>query len=350
MGLRTLLGLKRNFSERNINNLGFFPKLISPSQPAFPIDIVITWVDGEDPAHQKKRNLYLSEDVSKENSGSHRFKDNNELLFCIRAISMYAPWFRKIYVVTDRQRPLWFQDSDRIELVYHDQFIPDKFLPTFNSHVIASFLHHIDGLSNHFIYFNDDVLLLKPTEPSMFFSAGGLALNFLGSFEIPADPDFGKATASAVAAFNATQLIEREIGTAFMKRFSHMCFPLRKDVAFETEEVFEKEIEAFRGNKFRSSNDLLCAGYLFPAYSYYTGRSIISSSSLWYIKIKEQTAERHFRKILDLKGKDQQRLILCANDTFTKDDLRHHKANLQNFFQSYFDTMSDAEKQTMNIS
>lgn len=49
-----------------------------------------------------------------------------------------------------------------IKYVFHDQFIPKKYLPTFSSTVIETFLHYIPGLSENFIYMNDDVYINRP--------------------------------------------------------------------------------------------------------------------------------------------------------------------------------------------
>ena len=43
----------------------------------------------------------------------------------------------------------------------HREIIEQEYLPTFNSHVIEANLHKIPNLSEHFIYFNDDVFVAK---------------------------------------------------------------------------------------------------------------------------------------------------------------------------------------------
>ena len=88
----------------------------------------------------------------------------NQLMYSIRSVDRYAAWTRDIYIVTNGQVPSWLNASNpRIKLVTHrDIFTNHSNLPTFNSAAIESQLHHINGLSRRFLYFNDDVALLRP--------------------------------------------------------------------------------------------------------------------------------------------------------------------------------------------
>lgn len=98
----------------------------------------------------------LMDDFSK-----NRFEDNNELKYSLRSVEKYAPWIRNVYIVTNGQVPNWLNTSHpRIKLVNHSDIFEDKsHLPTFSSNAIESNLHRIKGLSEKFLYFNDDVLL-----------------------------------------------------------------------------------------------------------------------------------------------------------------------------------------------
>ena len=101
-----------------------------------------------------------------------RFQDNNELLYSLRSVSKYAPWLRRIYLVTNGQVPAWLNTSHpRIRLVRHEQIFANRsHLPTFSSPAIESHLHRIPGLSRRFIYFNDDFMLMRRVYPSDFFT------------------------------------------------------------------------------------------------------------------------------------------------------------------------------------
>ncbi|MEU8139981.1 stealth family protein, partial [Streptodolium elevatio] len=151
----------------------------------FPVDAVYTWVDGNDPAWRARRDKALADAggstaLNGQAANDARYTSRDELRYSLRSIDMYAPWIRTVYLVTDRQTPAWLDtDHPRVKIVDHrDIFTDPDALPTFNSHAIESQLHHIDGLAEHFLYFNDDVFLGRPVTPATFFHANGLAKHF----------------------------------------------------------------------------------------------------------------------------------------------------------------------------
>jgi hypothetical protein len=107
-----------------------------------------------------------------EDVAENRFYDNDELMFSFRSLEKYAPWIRNVYLVTNGQIPSWLNLSNpKIRLVTHEQIFKNKsHLPTFSSPAIESHLHRINGLSKRFLYFNDDVLLMKKIYPDDFFT------------------------------------------------------------------------------------------------------------------------------------------------------------------------------------
>ncbi len=147
------------------------------------VDFVITWVNGDDPNHIAKRALYSPEkqaDIfSGESDAPLRWQDNNEVLYCLKSIDIFAPWVRKIWIVTDGQTPNFESLGGvlrKIEIVDHSQiFIGyEDLLPTFNSISIENMLWRIPGLSENFVYFNDDVFLTNPTVKKDFFYRDGV--------------------------------------------------------------------------------------------------------------------------------------------------------------------------------
>lgn len=127
---------------------------------------------GKDPGdkheHDSDEDL---EDVSEEISSS-RFQDNSELQYSIRSIERFAPWVRKIYIVTNGQIPSWINlDHPRLQIVPHsDIFLNTSHLPVFSSPAIEANLHRIPGLSKKFIYLNDDVMFGTPIWPEDFYT------------------------------------------------------------------------------------------------------------------------------------------------------------------------------------
>jgi len=134
------------------------------------IDFVIPWVDGSDPEWQKERNLHCNHPQHTEES---RFRDWETLRYWFRAVETYAPWVNKIFFITWGHIPSWLnQDHPKIRFIVHKDYIPSKYLPTFNSHTIELNLHRIPELSEHFVYFNDDTFLNAPVSPEDFFKNG----------------------------------------------------------------------------------------------------------------------------------------------------------------------------------
>lgn len=140
-----------------------------------PIDFVVTWVDGSDPVwREAKRSLEEKEGFSgKKDNGEERYRDWGLFRYWFRAVEKYAPWVNRIYLVTCSHVPKWLsEDCKKVKVVKHSEFMPAEYLPTFSSIPIEMNLHRIPGLSERFVYFNDDMFLAKPVLPEDFFKAG----------------------------------------------------------------------------------------------------------------------------------------------------------------------------------
>ncbi|CAH0518690.1 unnamed protein product [Peronospora belbahrii] len=172
-----------------------------------PIDVVYTWVNGTDPRWKKEKvfwhkhwiasltgqplPVWGQEDIEnirgKDDSNSdNRFRDNEELRYSLRSLEKYAPWIRHVYVVTDGQIPSWLDiESPKISIVKHETiFLNKSHLPVFSSPAIEWNLDNIPGLSDMFLYFNDDVFLGSPVRPEDFVSQAGVQKVYL-AWEVP---------------------------------------------------------------------------------------------------------------------------------------------------------------------
>lgn len=138
------------------------------------IDIVVTWVDMNEPQWQEEFAKYSGDKNNTKNGVSKaRFRDYGFLKYWFRGMEKFAPWVRKIHFVTSGQKPEWLDESHpKIHLVNHRDFIPERFLPTYNSVVIERYMYRIPGLAEHFVYFNDDFYLINKIEPERFFKNG----------------------------------------------------------------------------------------------------------------------------------------------------------------------------------
>ena len=144
-----------------------------------PIDAVITWVDGNDPLHQKKMAKILSLEENKRlYVGSSKYKQIGEIYFCVLSIIKFAPFVRNIFIVSDSQVPEFVKKKNlndhRVKVVDHKEIFKglSDFTPTFNPRCIEALLHRIPGLSERFIYFNDDMFLIQKTKKEDWFEDG----------------------------------------------------------------------------------------------------------------------------------------------------------------------------------
>ncbi len=134
-----------------------------------PIDFVMIWVDSNDMSWKKNFLCYKSKDshlTQEELDENCRYRDWENLQYWFRSIEEYCPWVRKIHIVTCGHFPKFLvKDHPKLNLVTHDQIIDSEYLPTFSSNVIEINIHKIQGLTEHFVYFNDDMFINKPLEP-----------------------------------------------------------------------------------------------------------------------------------------------------------------------------------------
>lgn len=159
------------------------------------IDAVITWVDGQDKKHSEKLADYLKKKgiTRTASAAPTRFNQCGELDYCVHSLLHFAPWLRTIYIVTDEQTPAIMKKiagtayANKIKLIDHKEIFQgfEQFLPSFNSLAIESVLWRIKGLSEHFIYLNDDCMMLRPVGPEDFFREKRVILR--GEWKVPTE-------------------------------------------------------------------------------------------------------------------------------------------------------------------
>ena len=134
------------------------------------IDFVVLWVDSNDPEWIALYNHYRPDKPIQDRA---KYRNWNLFRYWFRAVEKYAPWVNKVYLVTNGKFPDWINpDCEKLVLIRHSDYIPAKFLPTFNSRTIELNLGRIESLSEHFVYFNDDIFINAPIEPSYYFRKG----------------------------------------------------------------------------------------------------------------------------------------------------------------------------------
>ncbi len=142
------------------------------AQEKFPIDLVYTWVDSSDTRWLEKKSQFDESIklINKDATDKCRFQNNDELRYSLRSVEKYANWINKIYIVTDEQVPEWLNlDNEKVQIIDHKEILPNDALPTYNACSIENGIANIEGLSEHFLYANDDMFFWNETEPEFFF-------------------------------------------------------------------------------------------------------------------------------------------------------------------------------------
>lgn len=310
----------------------------------FPIDAVYTWVDGADPEwieSKRKLEAQLSgNEYHPEANHEARFESKDELKYSLRSVEYFAPWFRRIYIVTSGQVPSWLNlDHPKIRMVSHSDIYDDAdHQPTFNSNSIISRLHHIPDLSEHYVYLNDDVMLGKPVRPQDFFLPTGLAKVFPSRNHRP----FGAPTAEDRPHFNLTRnirsLLESEFGVTVTRAIKHTPYPMLKSVQFEMEDRFRDAFERTWSSRFRHHNDIV-SDQLHHYYAQIVGKAVATSISYRYINIRDQNYRWIMRDTLRLRN----RSTMCLNDAPVDGVEPVPDDEVAHFLESYFPCKSSFE-------
>ncbi|MCD7818271.1 MAG: Stealth CR1 domain-containing protein [Lachnospiraceae bacterium] len=135
------------------------------------IDLVVTWVDGSDPAWLAQRKKYALE-KDRENY-SWTCRDWGWMRYWFRGVEQNLPWIRKIHFLTWGHLPQWLNaNHPKLHIVKHEDFIPAEFRPTFSANPIELNVHRIEGLSEQFIYTNDDIIFTGSIASDYYFQDG----------------------------------------------------------------------------------------------------------------------------------------------------------------------------------
>ncbi|MDX5318638.1 MAG: Stealth CR1 domain-containing protein, partial [Actinomycetes bacterium] len=285
-----------------------------------PIDAVYTWVDGSDPAWRARKEerlhaLSAPHALHPESSNPARYEPIDELRYSLRSLESYAPWFQSIYLVTDRQRPTWLsEDHPRLTIVDHREIFRERAaLPTFNSHAIETQLHHINGLAEHWVYFNDDVLLGRSILPSLFFDQHGRPRVFLAPDEIDPGPPRAEDPPVVVAAKNNRAVLHRLTGRALSHKLKHVPHPQLRSVSEELERMAREEFDRTARSPFRDTSDISFASSLAPLYAHATGRAILGSVDHFYADVGSPELRWRLGPLLESHAAD----VICLNATST---------------------------------
>ncbi|WP_230885372.1 stealth family protein [Streptomyces spinoverrucosus] len=319
-----------------------------PEDVRFPIDVVYTWVDGSDPEWQRRRGAYGDGGYHTESANAARYISRDELRYSLRALEQNAPWVRHVYVVTDRQRPAWLNDAHpRLTVVDHSEIFDDpQALPTFNSHAIESRLHHIKGLAEHFLYFNDDMFLGCPVTPQDFFLSNGMTRTFFSPSQVPRWDRTPVDRPVDAAGKNNRRLLLEHFGSAIVQKLRHAPYALRRSVLHEIEREYAEAHRQTSYSRFRSATDISIPSSLYHYYAYFTGRAVPSNISFAYLDL----ARPEIRRRLGILLARRDRQAFCINDTLSDGrDVDRQTAMLRDFLQAYYPVPSPFERKEREV-
>ncbi|WP_435254782.1 Stealth CR1 domain-containing protein [Tenacibaculum sp. A30] len=233
------------------------------------IDVVMLWVDSSDELWRNKINQYLEKKIDWENKEeSTRYNSINEIEISIRSVIKNASFVRNIFLVTDNQKPKRFRElkelaqknNINLKLIDHkDIFVGyEEYLPTFNNRCIEALIYKIEGLSEHFLYLNDDFFIINKTNPDDFFKDGKPILR--GRWK--SNVEFTSAENNSIEG-EATHQYAKEYSASIVGfnnkyyNFHHTPYPLRKStIQFffnENPDLLENNLKY----KFRNKNQFL---------------------------------------------------------------------------------------------
>ncbi len=293
------------------------------------MDVVITYVNGLDPLWQKDYEKWTSVPVMEK-----RFRDWGTLKYLLRGIEKHMPFVKNVYLVVarDSQVPSWV-DRDVLKVVLHSDIIPEGHLPTFNSTTIEMFLHKIPGLSERYLYFNDDIFPVSRCTPDDFYEDGRTAMGFSTCL-------FSRSLYKKQVK-NGYVLASRALGLKpswLFKRPQHTCSPMQKSVCEELYGKAEPEIMASL-SRLRTRDNMNQHMYL--NYMYLTGRAVSRRISGKFFSMALASPAKIADFICNPTSK-----LLCINDVnFAEEKFISYRNILWEAFEKHFPDKSRFERQ-----
>lgn len=319
------------------------------------VDAVYTWVDGERPGFAEDLSAAEAEHLRETGirpgaraTAPNRFRDNDCLRYSLRSLHRYAPWADRIHIVTAGERPAWLDPQHpAVRLVRHNDIFPDEdALPTFSSCAIETCLHRISGLSDRFLYFNDDFFLTADLDLSYFDGVDGSSRFSLETWQMFSD--LADPSPVAASAAYCRGLLDARFGRRPDRRETpHEPLLFDRAVLEAMEREWPNEIGRTRRNRFRTGTDFVVT----RMYIHYqlelalstaenSGKSVhIRPTRAGFVRFGACSLDLA-RQLRDATSSD--RPFLCINDESGEEEpssptrLRRDSETLQAFFRQRF--------------
>lgn len=283
--------------------------------------MVYLWVNGNDPKWIAKRDACIGKPSGKQENCKGRYADSGELKYSLRSVEKYAPWIRKVFIVTDDQVPQWLDTSNpKVQIVDHTEIMPKECLPCFNSNLIEHFLDKIPGLSDHFLFANDDMYINRPVTPDTFFGADGYPILYVNRkpFRKLAlylrDHFIGKPLSMYLRFLrNASEVVEKYYGKYYGCKPHHNIDAYLKSTITFTNNKFAKEFEPMLQKHVRSTDDIQRCVYTYVALAEKWGhRRFVSRKHSFRLHIDNRSLYEKYERYNPV--------FFCMNDSEYADD------------------------------
>ena len=279
----------------------------------FPVDFVLPFVDCTDKKWQisYKSYCYYHNLANKMKSiDGARFTSFGIINYTIRCINKFMPWIRKIHlIVSNIEQVPKDLDMSKVNVVLHQDIMPAKILPTFNSSTIEMFIGNIKGLAEHFVYGNDDIMPVKYLTIQDFFTSDGLPKLDLkivprsrtaGMFDRMCAKQYYEVASHFKAKIDPETYVRPDHGLSALRRSTCLA-------AYQTfKNSIEQHLEAFR-NEFQHQQ------YLYSLYEFFRGTCAISNIPFKYLATSDNIIEvRNYIASGDYA-------VICYNDVAVPD-------------------------------
>ena len=282
------------------------------------MDVVITYVDSSDKYWQQDFKTYCKNDVNELAIDPTRFDTRNNLKYCLRSIAKNMPFVNKVFLVVSRpsQVPNWI-NTEEVNVIYHKDILPETCLPTFNSRTIEMCLHKIPGLSEEFVYFNDDMFVLNACTPTDLFLNGKINNHISVYTEHELAQRWGRSPIYFNPHKRCTDEVKKLLNIKDSDQYyltNHGPSPMLKT---DNIELFESLSDVINPtlNQFRTETDFV--HFMYSIYSYLKGNvNVDKKLTNLYINLNTCGLNDLYRKIYS------DDLFMCFNDIKSENSQR----------------------------
>ncbi|WP_104043202.1 stealth family protein [Arthrobacter sp. ZGTC412] len=314
------------------------------SDISFDVDLVFSWVDGSSPEYIAARRAQQKDVVLGEGDDHEaRFRQIDELKYALRSVYLFAPWIRRIFIATDSPAPAWLADHPAVTIVRSEEFFSDpSVLPTHNSQAVECQLHNIEGLSEHFLYSNDDMFFGRPVSPDLFFTPGGITKFIEAETRIGLGENAAERSGFENAARVNRKLLWNRFGRITTRHLEHTAAPLRRSVVSRMEREFPEEFRKTAASRFRAADNISVTNSFYHYYALLTGGAVTQTSAkVRYVDTTMRTGLNYLPKLLSKRNMD----FFCLNDGSFPEVHADERAELvTDFLEKYFPIKAPWEK------